>query len=351
MSKCDLRIHLSKPDRTYAPGERIRGHVSVSADTAVRTKGLSVSLGWRTHGRGNKAEGPESKVQLYSGEWAAGEQSSYAFELVAPSGPASYHGTIVNVDHYLTARADLPWALDPKAETEILLVPPRGCPDYDFGPAYQAPAVALRGESTSVWLGTLLVGGCFGLPGLAIMAAGVAMGVSWLRGTSGSGGAYPALFLLPFGAVFAVVGFGIAALLQKRNMARRKLGDPLVNVEPSLARPGDRVSVQVTVQPRASVQLNGATAVFKGVEQAVSGSGSNRTTHTHELLQREVPLGAPPQLESGQMASFRASLELPKDAPYSFAATSNYVKWTVEIKFGIDGWPDWEREFPISVRP
>ena len=350
MSKCDLQIQVDKPDRSYAPGERIRGHVTVTIDEAVRCKGLTVTLQWRTHGRGNRSLGPASSVELFQGEWGAGEQRAYGFEFIAPSGPASYHGTFVNVDHYLTARVDLPWAFDPKAEAEVLLVPPRGVSEYDFGPAYQPPAAELGSEGRTRALGAALLAGCFGLPGLGIMAGGVAFGVSWLRGNS-SDAAFPAIFMLLFGGVFASVGFGLAVVLLKRSLARRKLGDPLVNVTPNVARPGDRVAVQVTVQPRASLRLDGASAVLKGVEQAVSGSGSNRTTHTHELFQREVGLGAPPQLDAGQMASFSASFELPRDAAYSFAATSNLVKWSLEVKFGIQGWPDWEREFPICVRP
>jgi len=350
MSKCDVEIRLDEHDRTYAPGERIRGHVAVTTDQAVRCKGLTVTLQWRTHGRGNRDAGPESKVQLFQGEWGGGEQHAYGFEFIAPSGPATYHGTFVNVDHYLTARVDLPWALDPKAETEILLVPPAGAREYDFGPSYKPPATELKREGSALAVGSLLTAGCFGVPGLAIIAGGIGFAVSYLRGSSQEG-IFPAIFMLLFGGVFAVVGFGLAFVLQKRNVARRKLGDPLVNVTPTTARPGDRVSVQITLQPRSSLTLAGAVAVLKGRERAVSGSGTNRTTHTHDLHGQEVGLGAPPQLEAGQMASFNASLQVPADAAPTFAAGDNDVKWMVELRIGIAGWPDWEREYPIDVRP
>jgi hypothetical protein len=350
MSKCDLEIHLDKADRTYRPGESIRGHVTVTADTAVRCKALTVALQWQTHGRGNRDSGPESKVQVFEGEWQGGEQRAYGFELIAPSGPATYHGTMLNVDHYLTARADLPWALDPKAVTEILVVPTPGAAEYDFGPSYKPPAAELVGEGKAMALGAALTAGCFGLPGLAIMAGGVAFGVSWLRGTS-SDGAFPAIFMFLFGAVFAVVGFGVAVLLQKRNLAQRRLGNPLVNVTPQLARAGDRVSLQVTLQPRARVKLTGAKVVLKCQERAVSGSGTNRTTHTQDLHQAEAGLNAPPALEANQPASLGAGLQLPKDAAATFAASDNSVKWSMTLHVGIDGWPDWEREYPITVRP
>lgn len=350
MSKCELDVHLDKADRTYAPGERIRGHVTVTADAAVRCNALTVALQWRTHGRGNSDSGPESKVQIFEGAWDAGAQHAYGFELIAPPGPATYHGTFVNLDHYLTARADLPWAVDPKAQTEILVVPTPGTAEYDFGPSYKPPAAELSGEGKAMALGSALTAGCFGLPGLGIMAGGVAFGVSWLRGTS-TQGVVPAIVMFLFGAVFAAVGFGIAFLFQKRNVAQRRLGSPLVNVSPQTARAGDRVSVQVTLQPRRGVKLTGAKVTLRCQEKAVSGSGTNRTTHGHEVHESEAGLNAPPQLEAGQPASFSASLQLPRDAAPSFAAKDNSVRWTLTLHVGIDGWPDWEREYPITVRP
>jgi hypothetical protein len=324
--------------------------VDVAVDAAERCKAPTVTLQWQTHGRGNRSSGPESQVQLFEGEWGAGEQHAYAFEFIAPSGPGTYRGTYVNLDHYLTARVDLPWALDPKAITEVLVVPRPGAPEYDFGPSYKHPAAELKGEGKAMVLGSVLTAGCFGLPGLGIMALGVSLGLAWARGSS-SEGPFPAIFTLLFGAVFALVGFGIAFMLQKRNVAQRRLGNPLVSVNPQMARPGDRVSVQVTLQPRSTVKLTGAKVLLRCKERAVSGSGTNRTTHTYEVHESEAGLNAPPQLEAGQPASFSASLQLPKDAPTTFVASDNDVKWTLELNVGIDGWPDWEREYPITVRP
>jgi hypothetical protein len=350
VSKCDLTIHLDKADRTYQPGERIRGHVAVVADAAVRCKGLTVALQWSTHGRGNRDSGPESKVQLFEGEWEAGGRQAYGFEFVAPSGPASYHGGLVNVDHYITARADLPWALDPKTSIDVLIASKSGDGEYDYGSGYRPPAAELRSEGKFMALGSVLVAGCFGVPGLAIMAGGVAFGVSWIRGTA-TQGAFPMIFMLLFGAVFAVVGFGVAFMLQKRTLAQRRLGNPLVNLSPQVARPGSRVSVQITLQPRTSVKLTGAKAILRCRERAVSGSGTNRTTHTHPVHESEATLGAPPELQAGQPASLGVGLEVPGDAPPTFVASDNDVKWVVALQVGLEGWPDWEREYPITVRP
>jgi hypothetical protein len=323
--------------------------VNVATDAPVKCKSLTVTLQWQTHGRGNTSKGPTSQVVLFQGEWPGGEQHAYGFEFIAPPGPASYRGQYVNVDHYLTARVDLPWAIDPKASTEILVVPKSGAAEYDHGPSYEPPAKELRSEGKTMVLGSVLLAGCFGLPGLGIMLLGVSLGIAWMRGSSGQ--AAPAIFTFLFGSVFALVGFGLAVLMQKRNLAQRKLGNPLVNVSPVTARGGDRISVQVTLQPRARVKLTGAKVVLQCKERAVSGSGTNRTTHTCQIHEVEAGLNAPPQLEAGQPASFSASLQLPNGAPATFVASDNDVKWTATVNVGIDGWPDWERDYPITVRP
>ena len=45
MSQCDLALHAERPDRAYAPGERILGRVSVTAREDVQVKGLELK-GW-----------------------------------------------------------------------------------------------------------------------------------------------------------------------------------------------------------------------------------------------------------------------------------------------------------------
>ena len=80
MAKCDLSIKLDHPDAVYPGGGKVTGTVTVRADANVKCKGLEVSSGWRTHGRGNVASGTEQTETLFTGEWMAGQQEEYRFE-------------------------------------------------------------------------------------------------------------------------------------------------------------------------------------------------------------------------------------------------------------------------------
>lgn len=123
MSKCDLTIVLDRENRRYAGGDRITGVLRVQVNAACTCKALSISLGWRTHGKGNRDIGTPADLVLFEGEWQPGKTHEYDFEFLVPDGPATYHGRVLNLDWYLNARADIPWAIDPKAEEEVLLVP------------------------------------------------------------------------------------------------------------------------------------------------------------------------------------------------------------------------------------
>src|SRR5690554_6767376 len=123
MAKCAINIELESSSARYTPGQVIRGVVTVAVDSDVKCNGLSVDLVWRTHGRGNRCSQIATGLILFEGQWTAGQEISYPFELTLPNGPMSYHGHYLNVDWYVLARADIPWAIDPKAEQEILLEP------------------------------------------------------------------------------------------------------------------------------------------------------------------------------------------------------------------------------------
>jgi hypothetical protein len=350
MSKCDLAVQLAKENRVYAPGESVRGQVLVSVTEAIQCRGLTASLRWRTHGRGNRREGPATVVKLFEGEWKAGEQRVYSFELPMPAGPATYHGTVLNVDYYVTAQADMPWALDPKAEAEVLL-PPADSPDYSFGSKYVPPEAEVKAMGSIMNVGSVLVLGCFGGPGVLLLLSGIAA-IASVVVSRNLGALMTGVFLTFFGGAFTLVGVGLTYKLQKKRLAQRRLGDPAVTLEPNPARAGERVSVRFMVQPRAALTLGESKLRLRCRETVVSGSGTNRTTHTHEVHTSEQSLGlAGRPVQPGEIVSFQETVVVPDEAAPTFVADDNELKWTLAVSIGIPGWPDWEAEYPLTVRP
>jgi len=327
MPACDLSIQLAQGD-TYRPGERIRGIVRVRVDDKCKCKALTLTLGWWTHGRGNRASGNTEKFALFSGEWQPGKDNVYPFDFLCPAGPYSYHGHVTNLDWKVHAHADLPWKLDSKAEAEIIVAQPIR-PAAIAAAAGPLPPVPASPAKMGAAIGGLML-----LFGLGLIA-------SWLFADGDA--LFPGIFL-------SVVGGLIAFFSVRNTIAQMKLG-PVTLYLPAEVGPGQRLRGQLKFTPRSQVKVNGITAKLTGTESAVSGSGTNTTTHTHPLHNAELALSPARTFAAGQPVSLPIEIPLPEKAPCSFKVNSNSVEWSAVVHIDIAGSADWMRAQAINVRP
>ena len=264
-AKCDLSIELERPDRRYAPGDRITGLVRVSVDAQTKCDALTLTRQWRTHGKGNRASGPEDAISLFSGEWKPGTYT-YAFDVACPEGPPTYHGRILNVDWYLDARADVPWAIDAKTSTDVFVEP---------RPGVETEINVIRAAASSAMVG--LIFGLFMIPfvlvGLGVLGAGLVEGD---------------VALIGFGAFWLVILSGFIALIVKQRLARqafKRLDTALERVAP------DRVAV--VVDYASDKVINAVLAKLVVMEVVVRGSGTDKTTYRETIYQAIQPIPSP----------------------------------------------------------
>ena len=124
MSKCDLRIEFDRKDRRYSGGETVTGRVYIRVNESVKSNGITLTHQWRTHGRGNVTSGPKAETELEAvRSYSPGEEHELSFSVPSPTHPVTYHGTMINVDHYVSVQMNVPWAFNPRAEEEYVLVP------------------------------------------------------------------------------------------------------------------------------------------------------------------------------------------------------------------------------------
>ncbi|QEF96295.1 hypothetical protein Mal15_03220 [Stieleria maiorica] len=325
MAKCDLSIELDHPDRVYVGEDKITGTLHVLADADVNCKGLEISSGWRTHGRGNVARGTTETVTLFAGQWSAGQRESYRFELEVAAWPPSYHGNYINVDHYIDARAKIPWAFDPKASAEFVMRPIAG-PDHSDSPTATA------------------VGGCIGY-GLVILVLGLmAIGLGFLVVTFVVN---PFAGLIAAGILIPLVGL-IAA---KKLLPKWLLGNVHVELITPQVAPGGRVRARLAFQPKRRFTINSISAELTGTEVCISGSGSNRTTHRNTFFTDRHELEGAATLQAGDRKEFQLDFPIPGDVPYSFDLSDNDLVWTIELRVDIPRWPDWTHSLKLLVAP
>ncbi|MEL6348359.1 MAG: hypothetical protein AAFV53_34935 [Myxococcota bacterium] len=336
MSKCDLQLELERSD--YQAGDVVRGVVVVSVNQDVKCNGLAVRLGWRTHGKGNRDGETDREEIVYNGPWSAGHRHRYPFTFTLPPSPLTYHGQNINIGWFVQAQADIPWAFDPKSEAELRVARGDAPITPPQLPAYaqeMGPVANIIGGVISGFVGLMLSG--VGLTaagaGLLAMVAGEMMGIAFII----------------FGGAFAF--FGVRVLLKpiRQLMASQRLSDLSFQATPQRLRPGDDVQIDVSFQLKADTRINMIRVSLIRQERATSGSGTNKTTHTHNATVGQLVLREGGRMRRAERFSRAGALQVPENAAPSFVSSSNRVLWLARLEIDFDGWPDYSKDIFLMM--
>ncbi len=247
----------------------------------------------------------------------------YRFELPIAAWPPTYHGQYLSIDHYVDARAKIPWGFDPKASAPFMMRPTCGPEE----------ALAAKKKVTEV----KGVVGCI----LGIVFLGFMIGFFAMMAAAG-----------PFALFFLLLPLaGFVFWMFRVFLPKYRLGDVRHHFSSEQVSPGEEVSGELIIQPRKNVPINGVTMHFQAREQCVSGSGSNRTTHKNVFFEKVETLQAETTLRAGQEHRFPLSVRLPEDAAYTIDLDDNDLIWSATLRVDIPRWPDWVQEIPLAVVP
>ena len=350
MSRCDLQIELDRGEESFRSGDTISGTVRVRAASDVTCSVLTLTMQWRTHGYGNRARGGKQVERLFSGEWEAGQSSAFPFSLTLPDEPPSLSGKLINVGWYLEARADVPWAIDPKTEIEVVVTP------GDLPPMPETTGPRQSSGSGGAQVFATLIGAFFMCSSLMFCVFGGGFGlIGLLPMLSGNVGVEGLLFaLMPMMFIclpipFIAIGGWLVYRGVRNRLAQQRLGTVTLSVEEATLRTGDTVSFALTFAPRAEVLFHHITATLIGQEVATSGHGTNRTTRRHAFCTEKQALWENRRVMKGESISLDGTLTIPADAPSSFKANDNMVGWALKMELDVEGWPDWKDEVALVV--
>jgi len=319
MSKCDISIEFYRPDREFQTGQSVQGWVRIKVDKDIKCRGLSLNVFWKTHGRGNTSRQNYFQQNLFQGQWLASESYEYPFEFTPPISPQTYHGHYLNIDHYVSVRADIPWALDPRREEEFLWRVGSEAEELS-----QQQAVLEQGR------GCANVGLAFSVAAaIAVIVTAVVVKSFWLL-----------LILLPL----LFIGF----LCLRDRLAERKLGSVTWATLGSTYA-GQAMPCSLHIGPVSRVQIKEITAVTEGSETVVSGSGTDATTYTHELFKKKTVIASSPSIALGASLELQPEILFPETDAFSIDLPDNKIRWNVTLAIRLAGWPDWVQSREIRL--
>ncbi len=337
MSQPTLEIILDhNDDHSYPAGSNISGVVRLTVEKVSNFKELYIERIWKTHGQGNADKGNKLKQVLHAEAIEPGTHE-FPFTFTIPTQPVSYHGEYINIDWYLSARADISWNSDPKCELDFLVVP-------------NEEQIAAEGKTFHAEDGyensaTQLNKRFFLVPLILFFLIAVLGVTAWFDWDD-----------FPVFRIFLIIPLTVFFLLSvkkiiKNNMIHKRLGDITYAVSTRILQPGDTCAVAFSFHPQIETQLNNATFKIIASEKATSGSGKNSNTLTKVVWEKEVVAHEGGSLPANEKVSTTALLTFPTDVPFSFDASNNKVQWSLIIYLDIARCPDWKKEMPLRVTP
>lgn len=245
--------------------------------------------------------------------------------MTLPSLPVPYDGEIVNVAYRLGACADVPWAVDPKATTELAVQGANADSSLSIRHNWKKKESGAAGPIGCGLLGLCMSGTCAAAGGLSSVESGQAV---------------------VLGALASIVAlcWGLSVVLRERKIGLVDLEIEHVKGRSYRDQRGlGRLAVALLI-PRTVAGLR-ACATLCVEEHAVRGSGSNKNTFNHVLYQQDSDLGPT------HPGRFEASLDLPEEGavPHSFYATSNSIRWHLQVKLDVPGAVDWSETVRIDT--
>tara|TARA_B100000809_G_scaffold264212_1_gene319437 strand:+ start:817 stop:2355 length:1539 start_codon:yes stop_codon:yes gene_type:complete len=318
MSRCDITIDFDRPDRKYHGGETVSGEVHVRVNKDTTSDGIVLENMWTTHGYGNSdGRGLELQELAKRTQLKAGQKMSFPFSFTAARQPITYHGHHINIDHYVTAHIDVPWALDPKVTEDYLLLPGKPPPEM---PDKRDELIDFTPESSSKFHGCL-------------MALLYAVIVS---------------IAIPFAPIILPV---LGVIWIRKKMVARRLGGIELTTPHLLVAPGEDWPLELKFTPKKSFRINGIQAEILGREAATAGSGTNKTTKTHKVHDEVYELESEGQISAGESFDRKYTVPFPETDAYSLAEEDNKITWTVKVRIDIPWFPDWTSKPTVQVLP
>jgi hypothetical protein len=112
-------------------------------------------------------------------------------------------------------------------------------------------------------------------------------------------------------------------------------------------RPGKPLEVELVLEARRPGALTRLDLELRAIRQKYAA----RVRESSVLHEEVKPIERGLVLEPGMRKSYRVSIELPANAPYSFRSMEGKLVWFVAVDAEIEGWGRLRDEIEVTVAP
>lgn len=153
------------------------------------------------------------------------------------------------------------------------------------------------------------------------------------------------LFMIPF----VLVGIGAVGFLVRQVLIEAGVGSTIVEIEAHPLAPGGDYDVFFSQAGRLTITSLSVLLVCE--ETATYRQGTNTRTANRRVSEEQVFLREGFDIQQGLPFETRLRITIPLRAMHSFTSDHNKVEWKLVVKGAVARWPDFERGFPIVIRP
>ncbi len=153
------------------------------------------------------------------------------------------------------------------------------------------------------------------------------------------------LFIFPFLAI----GVGMIYFLVRQVLIATGVGPTQLEISDHPLLPGRHYDLFLSQAGRLTMKFLEVFLVCD--EQATYRQGTDTRTEHRRVFQEEVFSRRQFGIPQGLPFEHQCRVEIPADAMHSFTADHNELQWKFVVRGEVQGWPQYERTFPIVVYP
>ncbi|MES1213102.1 MAG: DUF3592 domain-containing protein [Singulisphaera sp.] len=145
------------------------------------------------------------------------------------------------------------------------------------------------------------------------------------------------------------LGILLLVVLGRRMFMAASIGPTLVEISAHPLIPGGGYEIYMSQAGRMAVQELRLKLVCE--EVALYRQGTNTRKTVRRVFEQTLVARESFQIGQGLPFEARCRLQVPYDAMHSFKSTHNRIDWKLVASGKVARWPDFERAFPVVIRP